>query len=209
MHAPTQNLLVAMPAAAGITAALLLLMTALLRGAPVPPGPTAVTGVVGFVEMVKRPPVETQRLIKPEPFEAPPAPPAAVNVVGPTPALVAVAPMAPGPTAMSGLLGGVPGAARAESPLENAAPILLRQAPASYPASAQRAGRSGYAIVRFDVTPAGTVANVSVVEASHAEFGMAAVRAAARLRYRPRQVDGAAVTSVGHELRYRFDWETP
>jgi len=74
-----------------------------------------------------------------------------------------------------------------------------------YPPDAARRDLEGYVIVQFDVLVNGQVANVSVVEASHRVFISSALKAASRLKYKPRVIDGSPVGSVG--IRYQFTFE--
>ena len=83
---------------------------------------------------------------------------------------------------------------------------VLRVEP-DYPARAEQFGLEGWVLVEFDVTAAGTVDNVAVIEASDRLFEAAAKRAARGFRYKPRIVDGQPLPSRG--LRYRFRFEMP
>jgi len=74
-----------------------------------------------------------------------------------------------------------------------------------YPAQAAVRGLEGHAVVQFDVGPAGSVSNVIVLEASHRVFERPAIEAALRSRYRPRIVDGVAVTTTAVRMLYRFE----
>lgn len=76
-----------------------------------------------------------------------------------------------------------------------------------YPPAAIGKGIEGYVIVRFDVTVAGTVENVSIVEASHRVFHKAALRAAQRSRYKPQVVDGVPQPASGLQKLFRFEME--
>ena len=76
-----------------------------------------------------------------------------------------------------------------------------------YPITAQTRGLEGTVIVRFDVTPLGTVENVVVVESSNRIFEKAAVEAAYRFRYRPRVIDGTSYGVRGLQQLFRFDME--
>ena len=76
-----------------------------------------------------------------------------------------------------------------------------------YPTAAQTKGLEGTVVVRFDVTPLGTVENVSVIESSHSIFNKAAVEAAYRFKYRPKVVDGTSYGARGLQQLFRFEME--
>lgn len=104
----------------------------------------------------------------------------------------------PGPvrTDLGRNLGIVPG----DGPLVH----LVRVQPA-YPARAAAQGLEGFVTVRFDVTALGRAANASVVASSHRIFEAAALKAAAKFRFRPKVVDGVAVPVSGISYRFRFE----
>ena len=83
---------------------------------------------------------------------------------------------------------------------------IVRVEPA-YPIRAAESGLEGYVIVRFDVNPDGTVTNVTVVDSSHRVFEAAALKAAARFRYKARVLDGVAQATYGLESRFTFEME--
>lgn len=74
-----------------------------------------------------------------------------------------------------------------------------------YPADAAARGLEGFVTLRFDVTELGTVTNVQILEASHRVFEKSARDAALRSKFRPRVVDGAAMTTTDVVRRYRFE----
>ena len=76
------------------------------------------------------------------------------------------------------------------------APIVRR--PPDYPPDALKQRLGGHVQLKFDVTAAGVVENVSVVESSDAQFEDAAVRAVSEWRYLPRIVAGKRVAASGH-----------
>lgn len=83
-------------------------------------------------------------------------------------------------------------------------PIGIVKVAPEYPPAAARQGLEGFVLVQFDVTAAGSVENVRVLESSHAVFEPPAVRAAYRFRFRPRVVDGAPVASRNVVNRFRY-----
>lgn len=80
---------------------------------------------------------------------------------------------------------------------------LVRENP-TYPPNALAEGRDGHVQLRFDVTAAGEVENVAVVESSDAEFEEPAMRALAEWRYLPRIVGGKRVRHEGVHTIVRF-----
>lgn len=77
-----------------------------------------------------------------------------------------------------------------------------------YPAQATARGLEGHVIVQFDVSSAGSVTNVVVLESSHRVFERPAREAALRSRYRPPIVDGVPVPTAAVRMRYRFELKT-
>ena len=77
-----------------------------------------------------------------------------------------------------------------------------------YPPMAQRRGTEGYAIVKLTITESGSVSNIELVEESPKKygFGKAAMKAAKKLKYTPRIVDGKAQVVHGVSYRYTFSF---
>jgi protein TonB len=76
-----------------------------------------------------------------------------------------------------------------------------------YPIAAIRRAIEGTVLVQYDVTPLGTVANVSVVESSNSVFNKAAIDAAYRFKYKPRIIDGVPQETKGLRNLFRFEME--
>ena len=76
-----------------------------------------------------------------------------------------------------------------------------------YPIRASTRGLEGYVIVQFDVMADGHVANVVVVESTHAVFDSPAIKAAERFKFKPRVVDGVALVTEGIQNLFRFNLE--
>ena len=74
-----------------------------------------------------------------------------------------------------------------------------------YPAAAAVKGIEGLVVVQFDITAAGTVENVVVVESTDRVFNRAAVAAASQFKYKPRIVDGVPRAVQGVQQKFRFD----
>jgi len=73
-----------------------------------------------------------------------------------------------------------------------------------YPRRALQRGIEGYVVVTFTITTQGTTRDVQVVESTSSIFDRSAVRAAERLKYKPRVVDGNAV-EVDHFYKFTFE----
>jgi protein TonB len=66
----------------------------------------------------------------------------------------------------------------------------------------------GWVLVRFNISPAGTVTNAAVIDAKpRGMFDKNALRAIERWRYRPAVVDGRAVERRGLQVRLIFELE--
>ncbi len=75
-----------------------------------------------------------------------------------------------------------------------------------YPKRAMRAGKEGYVIVMFTITESGSVSNIELVEESLQKygFGKAALKAAKKLKFTPRIVNGKAQKVPGISYRFTF-----
>ena len=84
-------------------------------------------------------------------------------------------------------------------------PQPIVRIPPEYPVN----GRGdGFVLVQFDISPAGTVLNLRVVDASpRGMFEKSALRAIERWRYRPAVFEGRAVERRGIQVRLRFELE--
>jgi TonB family protein len=121
-----------------------------------------------------------------------PAPPAAVDEQVVDVEAAAAAPEADGVTSVE----------LVETAL-SIAPIVRR--PPDYPLEALKERLAGHAQLKFDVTAAGFVENVSVVESSDALFEEPAIRALSEWRYLPRIVAGKRVAATGIHTVIRFE----
>lgn len=86
-------------------------------------------------------------------------------------------------------------------------PIFVAQP--AYPARALARGREGYAVVEVIITATGSVRDIRLLEEKPAHYGFAkaALKAAAKLRYKPRVVDGEAIEVSGVRYKYSFRLE--
>jgi TonB family protein len=80
---------------------------------------------------------------------------------------------------------------------------LVRLGP-DYPPTLMAERVEGHVQVKFDVTPAGTVENVTVVESSDARFEESAVQAVSQWRYLPRIAGGKRAGATGIHTVLRF-----
>lgn len=76
-----------------------------------------------------------------------------------------------------------------------------------YPRRAAERGIEGYVVVSFTITTAGTTRDIEVEESSSSLFDSAAKRAAERLKYKPRIIDGTPV-EVDHFYKFTFQMAT-
>lgn len=73
-----------------------------------------------------------------------------------------------------------------------------------YPRRAAERGLEGYVVVSFTITAQGTTRDIKVEESTSSLFERSAMRAAERLKYKPRIVDGVAV-EVDHFYKFTFE----
>lgn len=72
-----------------------------------------------------------------------------------------------------------------------------------YPRRALERGIEGYVVVTFVITTQGLTRDIQVVESTSSIFERSAIRAAERLKYKPRIIDGTAV-EVDHFYKFTF-----
>ena len=72
-----------------------------------------------------------------------------------------------------------------------------------YPRRASERGLEGYVVVNFFITVQGTTRDIKVAESTSKIFERSAIRAAERLKYKPRIVDGVPV-EVAHFYKFSF-----
>ena len=101
----------------------------------------------------------------------------------------------------------VPGEIKFRPGLADGGPVAVAKVSPIYPERARRQGLTGYAIVEFTVNTKGRVENARAVESSHPMFEGPCVQAVERFRYRPRVVNGQAVTVHGLQHRFSFTLE--
>ena len=78
-----------------------------------------------------------------------------------------------------------------------------------YPRRALSRAREGYAVVEVIITTSGGVRGVKLIEESPANygFGSAALKAAIKLKYKPRVIDGRGVEVAGVMYKFSFRLE--
>ncbi|ASP39290.1 protein TonB [Bacterioplanes sanyensis] len=82
---------------------------------------------------------------------------------------------------------------------------IVKVAP-NYPRRAAQRGIEGYVVVEFTVTKLGTVSNPRVIEAEpKGIFDRAALKAAAKFKYKPKVVDGQPIEVPGVRNIIRFE----
>lgn len=73
-----------------------------------------------------------------------------------------------------------------------------------YPRRAAQRGTEGYCTVEFTVTSAGTTRDAFVVDCPDSVFERASLKAAEKIKYKPRVVDGQAVDVPGVQYKFIF-----
>lgn len=77
-----------------------------------------------------------------------------------------------------------------------------------YPRRAAQRGIEGHCTVEFTVTSIGTSRDAKIVDCPESVFERAALKAAAKIKYKPRVVDGVAVDVTNVQYRYIFKMAT-
>lgn len=75
-----------------------------------------------------------------------------------------------------------------------------------YPPRAEKTGKTGYAVVEVIITTSGSVRDVKLLEEwpDNFGFGKSAVKAASKLKYNPRVINGVAVEVPGVLYKFSF-----
>lgn len=73
-----------------------------------------------------------------------------------------------------------------------------------YPRRASQRGTEGYCTVQFTVTAQGTTRDITVVDCPDSIFERSSVRAAAKIKFKPKVVDGNAVEVPGQQYKFTF-----
>lgn len=199
-----------------VTVALFYLMQALIAGGRSPMTRNEAIQLVNFVRIKQPMRVETKELEpkKPPPPDQPP-PPMRQTFNHVSVAKVGYRMSTPDLKVNSTVKGGDFNISDSDYlPLVKVQPI--------YPERAVTHGFSGWVIVKFTVTPSGTVANPAVVkdcawiqppgyqggnchDSPNPIFDSASIRAALKFKYKPRIIDGKPIQTEGVENKITFD----
>lgn len=74
----------------------------------------------------------------------------------------------------------------------------------NYPRRAAERGLEGYCVVSFTITTAGTTTDIAEEECTNSVFVRESIRAAEKLKYRPRVIDGRPV-EVSHYYKFTYE----
>ena len=83
--------------------------------------------------------------------------------------------------------------------------MITKRSPPKYPSNLRERGIEGYVDLAFDITPQGTTTNIRIIASwPKRAFENSAIQALKRWRYKPRRVDGKAVSVDGATTRIIF-----
>jgi protein TonB len=102
---------------------------------------------------------------------------------------------------------GVPGGLQIGGGMSDRGALPLVRVEPQYPPQAAKRGLEGWVQLRFTITPAGSVDEVSVVKSSNPVFERAAVDAVRKWKYEPQMQSGTAVATAGVDVVLRFNME--
>lgn len=159
-----------LPLAAGVTAALFLLMAAMIRQDLRTEPPKNAGPITIIAKIIERPP-ETGREAKSVPQETPPQPETRWREGGGEKPAGTFAKPTPGPIGEAG------------PDLKGVRPIM--KFPPAYPEACKSRGAEGAVLVQFDITDRGEVTNVRVISSDNRCFDRAVVRAVLGWKYPP------------------------
>ncbi|MEQ1930185.1 MAG: TonB family protein [Parvularculaceae bacterium] len=178
------RLIVGLPLAAAVTAALFVLMSAMIRQEAPPAGASSVNDFDITAKMKPTVPAKT-KLQRPNNPELPP-----IRREPPT----KMRPPGGGDVIPSG-----PGERKIDlPPIGSARPII--KVPPAYPEQCRSAGVEGSVIAQFDVTEAGEVVNVRIISSDHRCFDRAVIKAISGWKY-------PAERRVGVTETFTFEFE--
>lgn len=103
---------------------------------------------------------------------------------------------------------GVPGGLGFGGGMSDRGALPLVRVEPQYPPQAAKRGLEGWVQLRFTITSAGSVSDVSVVKSSNPVFERAAVEAVRKWKYEPQMQAGAAVATSGVDVVLRFNMES-
>lgn len=149
-------------------------------------------------------PEKTETVHQPEIFSVPPLD------VSPTAEIMDVPIEIPGvaaPVDFNQLLPAAPGRPGMGSNDSDASPIV--QIEPRYPSDVAASGAEGFVLLSYSVQADGSVADVKILDADPKRvFNRAARQALSKWRYRPKLIDGRAVTQEGLTIRLEFKLES-
>lgn len=103
---------------------------------------------------------------------------------------------------------GVPGGLGFGGGMSDRGALPLVRVEPQYPPQAARRRLEGWVQLRFTITTAGSVTDVSVVKSSNPVFERAAVEAVRKWKYEPQMQSGTAVVTAGMDVVLRFKMES-
>jgi protein TonB len=103
---------------------------------------------------------------------------------------------------------GVPGGLGLGGGMQDRGALPLVRVEPQYPPQAAKRGLEGWVQLRFTITTAGTVSEVSVVKSSNPVFERAAIEAVRKWKYEPQMQSGTAVATAGVDVVLRFNMES-
>ena len=98
-----------------------------------------------------------------------------------------------------------PGPDFGPTPMQDGPLVVIVRVQPTYPSGPLSQGLEGWATVKFDVLPDGSVANVRILESSSRAFERSAIQAASKFRYKARVVSGEPQVTHGVVYRFRFE----
>lgn len=102
---------------------------------------------------------------------------------------------------------GVPGGLSMGGGMSDRGALPLVRVEPQYPPQAAKRGLEGWVQLRFTITTAGSVDDVSVVKSSNRVFERAAMDAVRKWKYEPQKKSGTAVATAGVDVVLRFKME--
>jgi protein TonB len=192
------RLIFGLPGAAIVTAALFLIMSAMVRqDAQLAEERDAVS--ISITQQLKDTDLDANKQFKRPTLDTPPPPPPAVNDPSNRPALSGVAAAIPNIDANLSIGTGF-------NPDRDAQPLV--RIPPQYPERCMASAKPRETVaVEFDVTPEGTTTNIRVIDSSNSCLNREATRSVERWKYQPKIVDNKAEWRRGVQTVVVFQLE--
>ena len=184
--------------AAVVTAALVLLMHVLIQTNITPPGQGKKYKVPDIVMPEREITTEfdTRKPERPEEVETPP--PEMPDFDAPTPEMTNEGINISGPKIDKPTVAG-PGGFGGDGEM-----IPITKIQPQYPSRASSRGLEGYCTVEFTVTEIGTTENIVSIDCPDKIFESSSIKAAGKFKYKPRVIDGKAVSVPGVQNKFTF-----